>query len=161
MLIPGLDSTKEEFFRLEDVFLERGMATASLDGPGQGESGYDLPIRPDYEVAVAALLDSLDGRRDGPRPRGRAGRDRSAATTRRGRRAFEPRLKAVAGLSGPYNFGEFWEGLPPLTRETFTTKSFSTDEEEGREKALGARPHGRGRASSTSPTSRSPASSTG
>ena len=42
LLMPGLDSTKEEFFRLENVFLDRGMATLSIDGPGQGESGYDL-----------------------------------------------------------------------------------------------------------------------
>src|SRR5918992_265970 len=57
LLVPGLDSTKEEFFRLENVFLDRGMATLSMDGPGQGESGYDLPIRPDYDVAVTAVLD--------------------------------------------------------------------------------------------------------
>jgi hypothetical protein len=49
--------------------------------------------------------------------------------------AFEPRLKAVVGLSGPYSFAEIWEGLPPLTRETFTAKSFSRDEQEGRERA--------------------------
>ena len=36
LLLPGLDSTKEEFFHWEDVFLSRGMATLSLDGPGQG-----------------------------------------------------------------------------------------------------------------------------
>ena len=36
LLVPGLDSTKEEFFRLENVFLDRGMATLSIDGPGQG-----------------------------------------------------------------------------------------------------------------------------
>jgi hypothetical protein len=33
LLLPGLDSTKEEFFYWEDVFLKRGMATFSLDGP--------------------------------------------------------------------------------------------------------------------------------
>src|SRR4051794_27238098 len=59
LLIPGLDSTKEEFYRLENVFLARGMAALSLDGPGQGEGGYALPIRPDYEVAAGALLDAL------------------------------------------------------------------------------------------------------
>ncbi|HTX11054.1 MAG TPA: alpha/beta hydrolase [Solirubrobacteraceae bacterium] len=62
LLIPGLDSTKEEFFHWENVFLDRGMATLSMDGPGQGESGFNLPIRPDYEVAVAALLDELSAR---------------------------------------------------------------------------------------------------
>ncbi|MEK9662770.1 MAG: alpha/beta hydrolase, partial [Alphaproteobacteria bacterium] len=33
----GLDSAKEEMDTHERVFLDRGMATLSLDGPGQGE----------------------------------------------------------------------------------------------------------------------------
>ena len=37
LLIAGLDSTKEEFFAVENTFLARGLATFSLDGPGQGE----------------------------------------------------------------------------------------------------------------------------
>jgi dienelactone hydrolase len=134
VLIPGLDSTKEEFLLLENVFLERGMATASLDGPGQGESGYELPIRHDYEVGVAALLDSLDGRSVDLDRVGALGVSLGGYYAPRAG-AFEPRLKAVAGLSGPYNFAEIWDELPPLTRETFTAKSFSADEEEGREKA--------------------------
>ena len=39
VLVPGLDSTKEEFFYFEQGFLDRGIATVSLDGPGQGETG--------------------------------------------------------------------------------------------------------------------------
>src|SRR5204863_3982500 len=39
VLIPGLDSTKEEFFFFEAAYLARGMATLSIDGPGQGEAG--------------------------------------------------------------------------------------------------------------------------
>ena len=46
LLIPGLDSTKEEFFNFERVFLERGLATLSLDGPGQGEAGFELRSAP-------------------------------------------------------------------------------------------------------------------
>jgi dienelactone hydrolase len=134
VLIPGLDSTKEEFLLLENIFLARGMATASLDGPGQGESGYDLPIRHDYEVAVAALLDSLDGRSVDLGRVGALGVSLGGYYAPRAG-AFEPRLKAVAGLSGPYNFAEIWDELPPLTRETFTAKSFASDEHEGREKA--------------------------
>jgi pimeloyl-ACP methyl ester carboxylesterase len=135
LLIAGLDSTKEEFFRLEQVFLDRGMATASLDGPGQGEGGYELPIRPDYEVAVAALLDALAGRGDLDLERvGALGVSLGGYHAPRAA-AFEPRLRAVAGLSGPYNFGDCWDGLPPLTREAFVAKSFSRDEEEGRAKA--------------------------
>ena len=68
VLIPGLDSTKEEFFHWESVFLDRGMATLSLDGPGQGETGLRMDIRPDYEVAVTAILDAVAGTA-GPRRR--------------------------------------------------------------------------------------------
>jgi pimeloyl-ACP methyl ester carboxylesterase len=50
--------------------------------------------------------------------------------------AFEPRVKAVAGISGAFNFGAIWDRLPELTRETFTHKSFAADEEQGREIAL-------------------------
>jgi pimeloyl-ACP methyl ester carboxylesterase len=135
VLITGLDSTKEEFFRLENVFLERGMATASLDGPGQGEGGYELPIRPDYEVAVSALLDVLAERSDLDLDRtGALGVSLGGYFAPRAA-AFEPRLRAVAGLSGPYNFRECWDGLPPLTREAFTAKSLADDEDEARGKA--------------------------
>ena len=33
--VPGLDSTKEEFRSTEQLFLERGLATFSVDGPGR------------------------------------------------------------------------------------------------------------------------------
>ncbi|MFQ5855518.1 MAG: alpha/beta hydrolase family protein, partial [Anaerolineae bacterium] len=49
--------------------------------------------------------------------------------------AFEPRLKAAAAIGGPYNFGECWSQLPPITRETFMHHSGAKDEEEAREKA--------------------------
>jgi len=69
LLLPGLDSTKEEFFNWEEVFLARGLATFSFDGPGQGESGFATQIRPDYEAAVSAALDALGW--DGPVGAGR------------------------------------------------------------------------------------------
>jgi dienelactone hydrolase len=135
ILIPGLDSTKEEFFRPEEVFLARGMATASLDGPGQGEGGYELPIRPDYEVGVAALLDALAGRHDLDLERvGAFGVSLGGYYAPRVG-ACEPRVKAVAGLSGPFNFGQCWDGVPPVTRETFVAKSGARDEDEGRARA--------------------------
>src|SRR5437868_8817788 len=56
IMAPGLDSTKEEFDAYESTFLSRGLATLSVDGPGQGEAEYDLPIRGDYEVAVGAVI---------------------------------------------------------------------------------------------------------
>jgi pimeloyl-ACP methyl ester carboxylesterase len=131
LLLAGLDSTKEEFFHLENVFLDRGLATFSLDGPGQGESGFSLRIRPDYEAAVAAALDVLDW----DAPVGAAGVSLGGYYAPRAA-AGEPRLAAVAGVSGPYNFGECWEGLPDLTRETFRHHSGAADDDEARAKAL-------------------------
>jgi dienelactone hydrolase len=135
LLVPGLDSTKEEFFKLENVFLDRGMATLSIDGPGQGESGYDLPIRPDYDVAVTAVLDALDGRTDVDLERvGLLGVSLGGYYAPRVL-AFEPRVKAGVGLSGPYKFSDIWDHVPPQTRDTFVAKSFAKDEDEGRAKA--------------------------
>jgi pimeloyl-ACP methyl ester carboxylesterase len=135
VLIPGLDSTKEEFFHWEAAFLVRGMATLSMDGPGQGEAGLRLPIRHDYEVAVAAMLDALGGRDDIDLGRvGAAGVSLGGYYAPRAA-AFEPRIRAVAGISGPYNFGEVWDDLPPLTREAFTVKSGARDQREARANA--------------------------
>ena len=57
IMIPGLDSAKEELRSTEDLFLERGIATLSVDGPGQGEAEYHLPIRGDWEVPGGAVID--------------------------------------------------------------------------------------------------------
>ncbi len=136
LLIPGLDSTKEEFFNWEAVFLARGMATFSLDGPGQGESGFTTHIRHDYEVAVKAALDTLAGRDDIDLSRvGAAGVSLGGYYAPRAA-AFEPRLKAVAAIAGPYNFGETWPDLPALTREAFSHHSGSQTEEAARANAL-------------------------
>ncbi|MGN6869502.1 MAG: alpha/beta hydrolase family protein [Solirubrobacteraceae bacterium] len=135
ILIPGLDSTKEEFFHHENAFLVRGVATLSMDGPGQGESGFNLPIRPDYEVAVAAMLAALIGRDDVDLDRvGAVGVSLGGYYAPRAA-AFEPRLKAIAAISGPYVFGEQWDQLPPLTREAFVVKSGARDEREARQRA--------------------------
>ena len=98
VLLPGLDSTKEEFFNWENVFLKRGMATVSLDGPGQGETGYHSHIRHDYEVAVSLLLDTLMPRAD--INMNRVGVSMGGYYAPRVA-AFEPRIKAVSPIGGP------------------------------------------------------------
>ena len=130
LLLAGLDSTKEEFFHWEETFLRRGMATFSLDGPGQGESGFAATIRPDYEAPVSAALDVLawDG------PVGAAGVSLGGYYAPRAA-AGDGRVRAVAGVSGPYNFGECWDGLPPLTRQTFEHHSGAGNAVEARERA--------------------------
>jgi Esterase FrsA-like len=118
VLVPGLDSTKEEFFGWETVFLARGMATLSLDGPGQGETGLHMNIRPDYEIAVTAILDAVAGRPELDSARvGAVGVSLGGHYVVRAA-AFEPRIRALAGVSGPFDFAAEWDSMPSLTRET-------------------------------------------
>jgi pimeloyl-ACP methyl ester carboxylesterase len=135
VLIPGLDSTKEEFFHWEDVFLRRGMATLSMDGPGQGESGFRLHIRPDYEVAVAAMLDAVGPRDDLDLERiGAVGVSMGGYYAPRAA-AFEPRIRAAAAISGPYDMSAHWDSLPALTRETVAHHTGASSPEEARARA--------------------------
>src|SRR5919204_119553 len=109
LLLPGLDSTKEEFFTWENVFLARGMATFSLDGPGQGETGERSSIYPNYEVAVSAALDVLERRDDIDSTRvGAAGVSLGGYYAPRAA-AYEKRIRAAVAVSGPVTFGECWE----------------------------------------------------
>ena len=129
ILAMGLDSSKEEMGAYERLFLERGLATLTFDGPGQGEGEYDFGIRHDYEVPVGAVVDYLETRDDVDA--GRAGlwgvslggyyAPRAAA--------FEKRIKACIGLSGPYNWGAVWDSLPDLTRDAFRVRSHSANED--------------------------------
>jgi pimeloyl-ACP methyl ester carboxylesterase len=136
LLIPGLDSTKEELLSMEEAFLKRGMATFALDGPGQGESTYELPLRYDYEVAVTSALDVLAAREDLDMDRvGMVGQSMGGYFAPRAA-VFEPRIRAVAGLSGAYTRIDIWDSLPPVNRETFIYKTHSRDADEAREVAL-------------------------
>ena len=50
--------------------------------------------------------------------------------------AFEKRVKACIGLSGPYDFGAIWDALPELTRETFRVRSKCATQDDARQHAL-------------------------
>jgi len=131
LLIPGLDSTKEEFRSTEKGFLDRGLATFSVDGPGQGEAEYDLPIRGDWSAPGLALLDALatqpevDGERLAV-----WGVSLGGYYSPRVAAAAGERIRAAVALAGPYNFGDCWDQLPQLTRDTFRVRSqVGTDDE--------------------------------
>jgi dienelactone hydrolase len=135
IVIPGLDSTKEEFYEIEQVFLARGMATLSLDGPGQGETGFAMPIRHDYEVAVSAVLDVVLSRPELDASRvGGCGISLGGYYIVRAA-AFEPRLRAVAGVSGPFDMSANWDTKPVLTRDAFRFYSGAADDGEARSRA--------------------------
>src|SRR5690606_22037568 len=131
----GLDSTKEELDVYENVFLARGLATLSFDGPGQGEAEYDIPIRGDYEVAVKAVVDYIAGRRDLDAGRiGLWGVSLGGYYSARAA-AFEKRIRACISLSGPYNWVETFDGRNELSREAFRVRSHCRTMEEAREVA--------------------------
>src|SRR6266704_1442813 len=115
----GLDSAKEEMDDYENRFLARGLATLAFDGPGQGEAEYDFALCPEYEKPVSAVFDYLATRSDIDNARaGLWGVSLGGYYAPRAA-AFEPRVKACIGLSGPFDFGEIWDGLPELTREAY------------------------------------------
>lgn len=120
LLIAGLDSTKEEFFAAENVLLARGLATFSLDGPGQGETARALKIRPDFEVPAAAVLDVLCARPD--LDGGRVGLLGVSLGGYYGARAaaFEPRIRALVISGGCYDYGALIRDRPAHSLATFS-----------------------------------------
>jgi dipeptidyl aminopeptidase/acylaminoacyl peptidase len=131
-LFSGLDSAKEELRATEALFLERGLATFSVDGPGQGEAEYTLPIRADWEEPGAAIVEHLraqpgiDARRIGLWGVSLGGYYAPRAAAGLGD------VRACTALAGPYDFGALWDTLPPLTRDTFRVRSHLQSEDEAR-----------------------------
>ncbi len=136
VLVPGLDSSKEELFTIEEEFLARGMATLSMDGPGQSENSVRFAIRPDWETVIGPVLDDLHRRNLGV-DLSRVGLMGISMGGIYGPRAaaHEKRLKALVALAGPYNLGECWEALNPLTRGGYVFYTKSAGEAEARRKA--------------------------
>ena len=138
LLVPGLDSSKEELFAIEQEFLGRGLATLTIDGPGQSENSVHFPIRVNWESVITPLIDDLE-RRDLGVDLNRIGLMGISMGAIYGPRAaaFEKRLRAVVGLSGPYNLGECWDAINPLTKGGYIFYTKSADEPEARRKAYG------------------------
>lgn len=135
ILIPGLDSTKEEFREVERTFLDRGMATFSLDGPGQGEAEWTLAIRPEWDQVGEAVFSHLasmkqvDSRRIGV-----WGVSLGGFYAARMASSDLP-IKGTVVLAGPYSLGAAWKDLNPLTRHAFEVRSFSTSPAEAEKRA--------------------------
>jgi 2,6-dihydroxypseudooxynicotine hydrolase len=135
IMAPGLDSTKEELHAYEEPFLARGIAILAIDGPGQGEAEYEIPICGDYERTAHAVCDWIEKRPDLDASRiamwgvSLGGYYAPRAT------AYEKRIRACIGISGPFEWKEIWKDLPGLTREAFRVRSHSKTEAEALAKA--------------------------
>jgi len=134
ILVPGLDSVKEELHAYGKDFIARGMAVLAIDGPGQGELEFDLPMRFDYEVPLARALDYLSGRGDVDSRRvGAMGVSFGGYYVLRAS-AHDTRLKAVIALATGYRFVDYFDRVPILTREAMTHRLHATNEEDARDK---------------------------
>lgn len=133
VMIPGLDSAKEEFRSTEQLFLDRGVATFSVDGPGQGEVERDLPIRADWSAPGHAILDALATQPEVDVDRVALwGVSLGGYYATRVAAAVGDRVRACVALSGPYDFGACWDRLPPLTRRAFEVRSGAGSDAEAR-----------------------------
>jgi 2,6-dihydroxypseudooxynicotine hydrolase len=134
LLIPGLDSAKEELSGFEFWFLDRGMATFSIDGPGQGEAEYDLPIETAYEKPAGAAIDALEARDDIDVNRlGAMGVSLGGYYVVRAA-AFEKRIRAMISLSGPHTINDTIDQTPPMTQLAFQVRTHSPDFETAKER---------------------------
>ncbi|MFE4589877.1 alpha/beta hydrolase family protein [Streptomyces laurentii] len=119
IVIPGLDSAKEEFLDVTDALLARGLAVYAMDGPGQGALAATSFLRPDYEQVVGRVVDALGVPRVGLVGLSLGGY--FAARTA----ALEPRVAAVATVSGPFRLD--WAELPAPVRDILTRRTGGPD----------------------------------
>jgi dipeptidyl aminopeptidase/acylaminoacyl peptidase len=129
LIVPGLDSSKEELFAIEEEFLRRGMATLTIDGPGQSENSVHFAIRPNWETVITPLLDELTSQDIGVNLDriGLMGISLGAIYGPRAA-AHDRRLRALVGLAAPYNLGDCWDALNPLTKGGYVFYTKSADE---------------------------------
>lgn len=134
LIISGMDSTKEEQHNYEQLFLGRGIATLSFDGPGQGEGEYDWPIRHTFEEPVGAVIDwverraDLDGERVGISGSSMGGYYAPRAA------AFEKRVKAAIANGGAYSVIDNFDQRPQTLKDAYVLRTHSKTIEEAREK---------------------------
>jgi dipeptidyl aminopeptidase/acylaminoacyl peptidase len=135
VLNAGADSTKEEFYTLENEFLKRGIATCGYDGPGQSLTWHKQKLRPDFEKPVGAILDVLsshpkiDSSRFGIWGRSLGGYAACRVA------AKEERIKACVSAGGFFDLLTCWDRGPAALHEALQF-AFGLDSlEEARERS--------------------------
>lgn len=142
VLLGGLESTKEESFRFEELLLERGMAIATFDGPGQGEMFPETPLRGDYERYTSTVVDALvaDPRIDSERI-AVLGRSLGGYYALRSA-SLDPRFVACVSWGGFVDM-DGWDTETPMTKASWQYVSAMPTMDEAREfvcKNLDSRP---------------------
>ncbi|MGI5478752.1 alpha/beta hydrolase family protein [Streptomyces lavendofoliae] len=119
VVVPGLDSAKEEFLDVVSALLARGLAVYAMDGPGQGVLTATTTLSHAYERVVGRVIDALGAPRVGLVGLSLGGYFAARAA------ALEPRVAAVATVSGPYRL--CWEELPEPVRDIMVRRAGGTD----------------------------------
>jgi 2,6-dihydroxypseudooxynicotine hydrolase len=116
--IPGLESTKEQFTTFEPYLLDRGLATLSFEGPGQGETWYECAFdNESYLDAAVTLKRAISSLRDVDVERlGVLGTSFGGYLGLRTAPILEPR--AVVDIAGPHDLIDL-QSLQPVIRENF------------------------------------------
>jgi dienelactone hydrolase len=123
VILPGLDACKEELHAWSNAFVKRGLATLALDGPGQGETAFHLPVRPDWGNVLGAVIDALAQRSDvNGRAVGVVGQSLGALYAPLAA-AGEPRIRACIANCGPYDWGTTLPKMPKVSQEVFFARS--------------------------------------
>jgi 2,6-dihydroxypseudooxynicotine hydrolase len=114
MLIPGADATKEELSTFEDIFLERGLSTLTVDGPGQGETRYEFPFRKSlYDEAMSTVLEYAKVKLNGEKIA--VGGISFGGSLAPRIAALNPQVKAAFGVGGKYSYeSDEWDRLSCL-----------------------------------------------
>ena len=131
VLLGGLDTTKEEQLVINRLCAERGLATLTFDGPGQGETFARAKLTPDFGDAVGAVLDfaeklaEIDGQRLGIIGRGLGGFYAPRAA------ALDGRVKAAVAWGAMYHLRNY-ASMPELTQAGFLYVTGSESLEDAR-----------------------------
>jgi 2,6-dihydroxypseudooxynicotine hydrolase len=118
ILLGGLDTTKEDYMVVNDLCVERGLATLAFDGPGQGETLFRMPWRRDFERSISAVLDYLDTRPEIDRTRiGIIGRSTGGFYAPKAA-AIDTRIRAAVAWGAMYHLRNL-ASIPAATRDGF------------------------------------------
>jgi 2,6-dihydroxypseudooxynicotine hydrolase len=134
IILPGLDACKEELHAWAEGFVDRGLAALTLDGPGQGETSFHLPVTHEWGGVIGAVIDVLERRDDVDGSRvGVVGQSLGALYAPLAA-AGEPRLKACIANCGPFDWGTVLPKMPKVSQEVFRVRSHSKTIEECHER---------------------------
>jgi len=129
ILVPGLDSTKEDFFSISEMCVKRGLASFAYDGPGQGEVRDKALLKEGYERSILSVYNEIESRPEIDAQRiGLLGRSLGGYYILRAA-SLNARVKALAVFGGCYDLGD-WETMPKTILDGFlwTTDSATYDE---------------------------------